>query len=268
MIGPTGVGKTEIARRLAKLAQAPFVKVEASKFTEVGYVGRDVESIIRDLAELGVNLVAEEERRAVQVKAEERAEERRARRAAAAAFRHRAAGGDGPEGGETREKLRRLLRAGRPRRAARSRWSSPRERVRRSSRSSRPRASRRWESSSRTCSAGLMPKKTKRRRLKVPAAREAFVAEEAARLVDMDRGARARDRARRADRDRLHRRDRQDRERGRAASTGPTSRARACSATCCRSSRARRSRRSTAPCAPTTSSSSRPARSTWRSRRI
>ena len=76
MIGPTGVGKTEVARRLAKLAQAPFIKVEASKFTEVGYVGRDVESIIRDLTELGVALVLEEEKRAVRAKAEEVAEER------------------------------------------------------------------------------------------------------------------------------------------------------------------------------------------------
>ena len=61
MIGPTGVGKTEIARRLAKLARAPFIKVEASKFTEVGYVGRDVESMIRDLVEVAIKLVQEEE---------------------------------------------------------------------------------------------------------------------------------------------------------------------------------------------------------------
>ncbi len=76
MIGPTGVGKTEIARRLAKLANAPFVKVEASKFTEVGYVGRDVESMVRDLVENAIQLVRAEEMENVQARAEELAEER------------------------------------------------------------------------------------------------------------------------------------------------------------------------------------------------
>lgn len=76
MIGPTGVGKTEIARRLAKLAQAPFYKVEASKFTEVGYVGKDVESMVRDLVEIGVNMVRESEQERVQKKARENAEEK------------------------------------------------------------------------------------------------------------------------------------------------------------------------------------------------
>ena len=76
MIGPTGVGKTEIARRLARLAHAPFLKVEATKFTEIGYVGRDVESIIRDLADIAVKLIREEETRKVRARAASAAEER------------------------------------------------------------------------------------------------------------------------------------------------------------------------------------------------
>ena len=76
MIGPTGVGKTEISRRLAKLAQAPFVKVEATKFTEVGYVGRDVEQIVRDLVEAGISLLRDKKRREVEAKAHHNAEER------------------------------------------------------------------------------------------------------------------------------------------------------------------------------------------------
>ena len=76
MIGPTGVGKTEIARRLARLAQSPFLKIEASKFTEVGYVGRDVESMIRDLVEISIKMVREEREAEVREKAREAAEER------------------------------------------------------------------------------------------------------------------------------------------------------------------------------------------------
>ena len=101
MIGPTGVGKTEIARRLANLAQAPFIKVEATKFTEVGYVGRDVEQIIRDLLEAAIHMTRERMRREVQAKAELAAEERLVVSLV----------GDNASA-ETRDKFRRMLRAG------------------------------------------------------------------------------------------------------------------------------------------------------------
>ena len=101
MVGPTGVGKTEISRRLARLVKAPFIKVEATKFTEIGYVGRDVESIIRDLVEVAINTTKKEQRKVVHVKAEAAAEER---------ILKVLVGKDSGE--ETKQKFRELLRNG------------------------------------------------------------------------------------------------------------------------------------------------------------
>lgn len=125
MIGPTGVGKTEIARRLARLARSPFLKLEATKFTEVGYVGRDVESMIRDLLELAINMAKRDEQEKVKAKAGELAEERlldlllpeqrKEPRQEEQNDKERVlelTGVERPEGQSTREKLRRLLRSG------------------------------------------------------------------------------------------------------------------------------------------------------------
>ena len=113
MIGPTGVGKTEIARRLARLAKAPFIKVEATKFTEVGYVGREVDSIVRDLVEISVKMTREEELAKVRHRAADGAEERvldalLPRASASAGFTAEAA----PRDNETRQRFRKMLREG------------------------------------------------------------------------------------------------------------------------------------------------------------
>jgi ATP-dependent HslUV protease ATP-binding subunit HslU len=205
MIGATGVGKTEIARRLAKLAQAPFIKVEASKFTEVGYVGRDVESIIRDLTELAIQLVTEEEQRGVHAKAEEHAEERLLDALLPPAF-------DGPQGvagtgsagiglvdvsssssaptgsetNETREKLRKLLRLGE--------LEDREVELELSDDSGGPSMSimtpqgvEEMGVQFKDLLSGMMPKQTRRRRMKIAEAREALVEEEALALVDTDK---------------------------------------------------------------------------------
>jgi ATP-dependent HslUV protease ATP-binding subunit HslU len=189
MIGPTGVGKTEIARRLAKLAQAPFLKVEASKFTEVGYVGRDVESIVRDLTEIGIAAVTEEEKRGVMDRARERAEDR----VLDALLPRPAAppmpgmpGAPPAAGSETREKLRRMLQAGEL--DAREVEVQVQDAGAAPSLSIfTPQGVEEMGMQMKDLLGGLFPGRTRPRRMKVPAALAACTAEEAQKLVDMDR---------------------------------------------------------------------------------
>ena len=178
MIGPTGVGKTEIARRLAKLAAAPFCKVEASKFTEVGYVGRDVESIVRDLVEVGLALVREEELEKVRASAERIAEER----LLDALFPRKPGAISGLD--TTRERMREMLRAGEleereveidlPDRAGPGidLFSPP--------------GAGDLGVAMKEMMGGLLPKKTRPRRVKVAQARELLRDDEAGRRLDAE----------------------------------------------------------------------------------
>jgi ATP-dependent HslUV protease ATP-binding subunit HslU len=180
MIGPTGVGKTEIARRLARLAQAPFVKVEASKFTEVGYVGRDVDSMIRDLAEVSVKLVREEEAEKFRAKAREVAEERLVELLTGVNV-----AGFGPPGSVDRQRTRAQLRAGTlddqmvevdvpernvPFMTAFSGQGMEEIGV-----------------NMENLFGGLFPKRSRKRRMRVQDALKVLVDEEAGKMVDMDR---------------------------------------------------------------------------------
>ncbi len=191
MIGPTGVGKTEIARRLAKLAQAPFIKVEASKFTEVGYVGRDVESMVRDLLELAIIMVREEEAQAVRIKAEDLAEERLLdlllpgeAQTMSADMSGEALAKTESEGG-TRDKLRRLLRQGKLNERfveiETQETKIPMMEV------FTPQGTEEMGINIKEMFGNLFPKKTKRRRLRVAEAREMLIATEAEKLVDMEK---------------------------------------------------------------------------------
>ena len=185
MIGPTGVGKTEISRRLARLTSAPFIKVEASKFTEVGYVGRDVESIVRDLVELAINMVKQEERERVAVRAREAAEDR----LLDLLLPPVRSIGMGPSvedesGSATREKLRRKLRDGEldAREVELEVADNPMPNIEVMT----PQGMEEVGFNLKEMFSNLLPKKTRRRKMKVPDALTALTQEEATRLVEME----------------------------------------------------------------------------------
>jgi ATP-dependent HslUV protease ATP-binding subunit HslU len=190
MIGPTGVGKTEIARRLAKLAQSPFIKVEASKFTEVGYVGRDVESMVRDLVELSVDMVREEQLEEVRGKAAENAEER----VLDLLFPPRPIAPDEDparvreEGQKTRERMREQLRAGRL--DDRIVEIETREKGFPSLEIIAGSAVEEVEFNLKDMMPGIFQGRTKKRRVSVADALEALATEEEQKLVDMESVAR------------------------------------------------------------------------------
>ncbi len=183
MIGPTGVGKTEIARRLAKLAHSPFLKIEATKFTEVGYVGRDVESMVRDLMELAVGMVKAEERDKVRAKAEEAVEERLLQLLLPAGPAKAAAADS--EARPTREKLRQMLREGRLEdrlvELEVAQKTTPVVEIFSSA------GMEELEFNFKEMLGNLLPGRSKTRRVKVSEAREILYQEESQRLIDMDR---------------------------------------------------------------------------------
>ena len=191
MIGPTGVGKTEIARRLARLAQSPFIKVEASKFTEVGYVGRDVESMVRDLVELGVDMVRGERLEEVHAKAGQNAEERLLDLLLPPP-RPTAPDEDGaaPQNQvqQTRERFREQLRAGRL--DTRVVEMDVREKSFPSFEIIAGSSIEEVDVNLKDMMPGLFQGKTKKRRMKVPEALEYLTQDEEQKLIDMDSVAR------------------------------------------------------------------------------